>query len=254
MVLGAAWRMTGLLANLALGGAVFLGAATQRISGMGFALVASPFLVALLGPFDGVVLINLLGALTAFTLFAATWRRVEYRRVGLLLVPAVIAALPGALVARFVPSAILSVVVGVLVVLTLVGSFFAVSNVRMMGRGGALLAGSVSGFMSASAGVGGPAISAYAIAIRWHQPAFAVTVQPYFCALAITSLAFKGALPQLAWAGWVSCAVALALGLLAGHLLAGVVKPRAARILVIALAFAGAAVIIVKGVVELWAS
>jgi len=246
--------MNGLLANLALGGAVFLGAATQRISGMGFALVASPFLVALLGPFDGVVLINLLGALTAFALFVTTWRRVEYRRVVLLLVPAVIAALPGALVARFVPSAILSIVVGALVVLTLVGSFFAVSNVRLMGRGGAVLAGTVSGFMGASAGVGGPAVSAYAIAIRWPQPAFAVSVQPYFCALAIASLAFKGALPRLAGAGWVSCGVALVLGILAGHFLARIVKPRVARLLVIALAFAGAAVIIVKGVLELWTS
>jgi uncharacterized membrane protein YfcA len=244
--------MTGLLPNLALGGAVFLGAATQRISGMGFALVASPFLVALLGPFDGVVLINLLGALTAFVLFAGAWRRVEYRRVGLLLVPAVIAALPGALVARFVPSAILSVVVGALVVLTLISSFFAVSNVRMMGRGGAVLAGSVSGFMSASAGVGGPAVSAYAIAIRWPQPAFAVSVQPYFCALAITSLAFKGALPHLSWEGWLSCGIALALGILLGHFLARIVHPRVARILVIALAFAGAAVIIIKGLVQLW--
>lgn len=240
--------------NLALGGAVFLGAATQRISGMGFALVASPFLVALLGPFDGVVLINLLGALTAFTLFVTVWRHVEYRRVGLLLVPAVIAALPGALVARFVPSAILSIVVGVLVVLTLAGSFFAVSNVRIMGRGGALLAGGVSGFMSASAGVGGPALSAYAIAIRWPQQAFAMTVQPYFFVLAATSLALKGSLPQLEWTGWTACAGALALGILAGHFLARVVKPRAARVLVVALAFAGALVIIAKGLVQLGAS
>lgn len=246
--------MTGWLPQLALGGAVFLGAATQRISGMGFALVASPFVVALLGPFEGVVLINLLGAVTAFTLFLTTWRRVEYRRVGLLLAPAVVAALPGALVARFVPSAILSIVVGGLVVLTLAGSFFAVSNVRMMGRGGAVLAGGISGFMSASAGVGGPAISAYAIAIRWPQPAFAVTVQPYFCALAITSLVFKGALPQLAWTDWVACGIALVVGIVAGHFLARVVPPRVARVMVVALAFAGAAVIIVKGLLELGAS
>jgi len=246
--------MSGWLPQLALGGAVFLGAATQRISGMGFALVASPFVVALLGPFEGVVLINLLGAVTAFTLFLTTWRRVEYRRVALLLVPAVVAALPGALVARFVPSATLSIVVGGLVVLTLAGSFFAVSNVRMMGRGGAVLAGGISGFMSASAGVGGPAISAYAIAIRWPQPAFAVTVQPYFCALAITSLVFKGALPQLAWTDWVACGIALAVGIVAGHFLARVVPPRAARVMVVALAFAGAAVIIVKGLLELGAS
>lgn len=246
--------MTAWLSLLALGTAVFLGAATQRISGMGFALVASPFLVALLGPFRGVVLINLLGALTSFALFLTVCRRVEYKRVALLLVPAVIATVPGALVARLVPSAILSVVVGALIVVTLISSFFAAVQVRMMGRGGAVAAGGISGFMSASAGVGGPAISAYAIAIRWPQSAFAASVQLYFFVLAAASLAFKGALPQLSWEQWATCAISLALGIVAGHFLARVVKPRAARIMVVVLAFAGAGVVIVKGVVELWAS
>lgn len=246
--------MTDWLALLALGAAVFCGAATQRISGMGFALVASPFLVALLGPFQGVVLINLLGALTAFSLFLTVRRRVEYRRVLLLLIPGVMATLPGALVALLVPAAILSIIIGVLVVLSLISSFFAAGQVRMMGRGGAMLAGGISGFMSASAGVGGPAISAYAIATRWPQPAFAASVQLYFCVLAAASLAFKGALPQLNWQEWTICGVALGLGILAGHFLARLVKPRAARVMVVVLAFAGAGVIIIKGASQLWAA
>jgi uncharacterized membrane protein YfcA len=45
--------------------AVVLGAGMQRITGMGFALVATPFLVLLLGPVEGVVLVNLCGAVTA---------------------------------------------------------------------------------------------------------------------------------------------------------------------------------------------
>jgi len=245
--------MTDVLPLLALGAAVFCGAATQRISGMGFALVASPFLVALLGPFQGVVLINLLGALTAFSLFLTVCRRVEYRRIFLLLIPGIIATLPGALVARYVPSAILSVVIGSLIVISLIGSFFSAVQVRMMGRGGAVMAGSISGFMSASAGVGGPAISAYAIAIRWPQPAFAASVQLYFGVLATTSLIFKGAVPSLTWQQWATCGAALGLGMLVGHFLSRVVKPGAARVMVIVLAFAGAAVIIVKGLLELWA-
>ncbi len=34
--------------------AVFVGAVAQRVTGLGFALVVSPVLVILLGPFDGV--------------------------------------------------------------------------------------------------------------------------------------------------------------------------------------------------------
>lgn len=235
---------------LALGAAVFVGTTTQWISGMGFALVASPFLVALLGPFQGVLIVNVLSALTAMAILITVWRRVEYKRAMLLLIPAVSATLPGALVAQMVPPAILSTVIGGLIVLTLIGSFYATDYVRMMGRGGAVAAGAVSGFMNVTAGVGGPAISAYAIASRWPQPAFAATVQLYFLVLGSASLAFKGSLPVLTWQQWTVCAIAFALGILVGVLLRKVVHPKLARALVIVLAFLGAGMIIVKGVTE----
>lgn len=240
-----------MLLLLALGAAIFLGTATQWISGMGFALVASPFVVALLGPFQGVLLVNVLGGLTALARLFTVWRRVEYRKALLLLIPAVIATVPGAIVARQVPSSVLSVTVGGLIVLTLLASFYAAEFVRTMGRGGTVLAGAVSGFMNVTAGVGGPAISAYAIATRWPQVAFAATVQLYFLVLGTASLVFKGALPSLAWPEWTACALAFALGIAAGHFLGRSVTPRAARMLVIVLAFVGAGLVIAKGTIEL---
>ena len=41
--------------------AVLLGAATQRLTGMGFALVSAPLLVAVLGPLTGVQLLQVFG-------------------------------------------------------------------------------------------------------------------------------------------------------------------------------------------------
>ena len=38
---------------------VFVGAMSQRLTGMGFALIASPFLVVLMGPIGGVTTANL---------------------------------------------------------------------------------------------------------------------------------------------------------------------------------------------------
>lgn len=239
---------------VALGVVVFTAAATQRVAGMGFALVASPFLVALLGPFDGVLVANIFGALASGAILITVWRRVEYKKIGLLLIPAAIATAPGAVVAQFVPSAVLSTVIGALVILALLGGIYALDSVRMMGRGGAVAAGAVSGFMSVTAGVSGPAISAYAIATRWPHAAFAASVQLYFFCLGLISLAAKRAFPGLSWQEWALCGAALVVGIIVGHLLARFVKPKSARILVLCLAFVGAGVIITQGVIELLAS
>ena len=51
--------MTTELLFLPLG--VVAGALTQRVTGIGFALVCAPLLVLIAGPFEGVVLSNLLG-------------------------------------------------------------------------------------------------------------------------------------------------------------------------------------------------
>src|SRR5699024_8929674 len=83
-------------ALIGLAAAVFVGASTQRISGMGFALVASPFLVIVLGPFEGIMLVNFLGACSSFLIFGQVFRQVEYKKIALLLVPAVIMTFPGA--------------------------------------------------------------------------------------------------------------------------------------------------------------
>lgn len=239
------------VALLLLGGVVFLGSAMQRVSGMGFALVASPFLVGILGPFQGVLLVNVLGAVTSFALFLTVLKHVEYRRALTLLIPAIIAVAPGAIVARLVPGAILATVIGVLIIIALCVSLFAGDRLHLTGTGGAIVAGGVSGFMSVTAGVGGPAIASYAVATRWAHAGFAATMQLYFGVLATVSLAAKGALPHLTWQQWATCGGALIVGIVAGHVLARLLRPPAARMLVIVIAFAGAVAIIIKGVLEL---
>lgn len=235
----------------ALGGATFLGTATQRLTGVGFALVAAPLLVLILGPFNGVLIVNVLGSLTALLVLVQVLHLVEYKKVLRLMVPAGLAIIPGAWVASAARPDVLSIVIGVLIVVALSVSLKAKEAAWLQGNWGALIAGSVSGFMNVASGAGGPAITAYAVASRWPQLGFAASAQLYFFGVGTISLLAKHTVPDLSPAQWASCALGLAAGIGAGGIFAGKVSPRAGRIAVVTLAFAGAAAILVNGILQL---
>ena len=73
--------------------AVALGATVQRATGLGFALVAAPFLVVLLGPLSGVTLANLLSAAVNLVVLAVTARALNGRLAGQM-IAGVVLALP----------------------------------------------------------------------------------------------------------------------------------------------------------------
>jgi uncharacterized membrane protein YfcA len=226
--------------------AVLLGAGTQRLTGLGFALVSSPFLVLLLGAFQGVLVANLLSLVTNLVVLTLTWRHVAVRKVVLLVVPALALVVPGAWVARHLPAPVLLVVVGTLVVVALLVVTF-VRRARVLhGTRGAVAAGGMSGFMNATAGVGGPAITLYAVSTDWDHHEFVGSMQLYFALLNIGSLAAKG-LPTLVPAELVTALVALAVGSVAGQLLARRVSAGVARHATTGLAVAGALATVVKG-------
>ncbi|HYH33464.1 MAG TPA: TSUP family transporter, partial [Pseudonocardia sp.] len=105
----------GVAALALLAVAVLVGTGTQRITGLGFALVSAPFLVLLLGPFTGVLLANTLSLTTNLVVLAQTWRAVDVRKALLLAVPALAAVMPGAWVARTLPAPLLAIIAGTLV-------------------------------------------------------------------------------------------------------------------------------------------
>ena len=86
----------GWLPLLGVAAAVAVGAATQRVTGLGFSLVSAPFLVLLLGPFAGVLVANVLGVAVSSLVLAQLWRDVDLRRALLLTVPALVAGFVGA--------------------------------------------------------------------------------------------------------------------------------------------------------------
>lgn len=240
-----------MLQSVGLGAVVLVGAGTQRVTGLGFALVASPFTVLLLGPFQGVLVINACGAVTALVVLTQVWRDVDVRKAGLLLGPALLAVLPGAWVARNLPAPVLGVVVGGLV-LTALLAVVASERARVLrGRPGAVIAGVGSGFFNVTVGAGGPAIAVYAVSTGWAQRRFAATAQLIFAVLSAASLAAKGDRPSLAPAGWLTVMAGLVAGILAGNLLAERVPAERARWAVVVLAIVGAALTVGKGLAQL---
>jgi uncharacterized membrane protein YfcA len=243
---------------LAVAVSVLVGALAQRVTGMGFALVASPALVILLGPFDGVIVVNLCAVVSSLIILPRVWRFVEWRRFTLLVVPALAGTAVGALIAAHVPGAPLQVVIGTLVIVALTVTLL-VTRAEHAARGWppAVIAGTASGVMNAAAGVGGPALSVYAVATRWSQVGFAATAQPYFVVIGAASLVLKlaqtdWAVPDLEPGAWPWIIAALLVGLGVGELLHRRIPHHAARIAVIVIAYAGGAAALIDGALELW--
>lgn len=237
--------------------AMFVGAVAQRLTGMGFALVVSPFLVLLLGPFDGVMLVNLASIVSALIVLVTVWRDVDPRAYVWLASAAVVGVVPGALLAARVDPAVLETIVGAVLLVSLTASLLVARlPITMGGRAPRLVAGFASGLMNAAAGVGGPAVSAYGILSRWPQRSFAATLQPYFATVGLASVAAKlivapGSFPELGPVGWLAALVALIAGVITGTFAARRLNVRWARLAVIVIAFGGAAVALVSGIVDL---
>ena len=243
-----------MLALVAL--SVLVGALSQRITGMGFALVASPLVVILLGPFDGVLVVNLCGVVSAALIVPRVWRNIEWRTFAWLVIPAVIAIVPGSLLVTRLPGPITQLSIGVLVIVALTALMIRRTTFVAAARPAAIVAGAASGFMNTAAGVGGPAISIYAVMMRWPQVKFAATLQPYFVVVGTASLVTKslfsdGALPQLDALSWLVIVAALIVGLVLGEVLNSHVSHRAARIAVVIIAYVGGAVAIIDGALAL---
>lgn len=242
---GAAITLTAIFLTIA----VFSGALVQRITGLGFSLLAAPFLVLLAGPFHGVLLANFLALLVSGTTLATTWRSVDIKRA-LLLVPAgLLGVIPGVLVGRRLAPGSLQITIGLLIFVSIIATL-AIPKFRLPPSIIVTVSsGIASGFMTATAGVGGPVLTVYAVATGWAQRNFASTAQISFAAQAAMAVTLKG-MPDLSGAGLALLLATVAAGLVCGHFLTPKIPSSLARQVVITLALLGAVGAIVKGVLD----
>lgn len=238
-------------------GLVVVGAAAQRMAGLGFALLIAPFMTLLLGAHSGVLLVNVLGVISSALILPRVWRSVDWSMFRWLSAFAVCGAVLGSWLALQFSPAIMAVAVGAIVMIAL-GASLSLSGNRFSTdlRTPRAAAGFLSGLTNSLAGVGGPAISAYAVLTRWPQATFAATLQPYFILIGGVSVGTKllldpVALPPTEWWFWAIVGVSVVAGIVLGERLLKVVTPTQVRRFVIILAFAGAAASLVRGILDL---
>ena len=229
---------------------VAAGAVTMRVTGIGMNLVAAPFIVLAVGPWNALGVLHLLGLFTCVMLTVQLWNQVDRRRAVVLGCWALPMVVPGTWLALVAPPDTLQVVIGV-------GLLF--SLLLMVGLGSSLphrdghltraVVGSSCGLFTFTAGLGGPPLVIYSRLARWDHVSFVATIQPFFVALGVAALigrqGFSGsALPDLSVLFWALALVTVFVSLWAGDKLAKRVRSDIARRLVLALAFAGSLVTI----------
>jgi hypothetical protein len=117
----------------------------------------------------------------------------------------------------------------------------------LAGTPGAFLAGAASAALNVLAGVGGPALALYGVSQRWTGRSFLATMPVCSVALNALSLATKG-FPPVTGTELAVVVSALVVGSVAGEVLVRRIGSRHAQPVLLALAAAGAAAAIVKGV------
>ncbi len=235
------------MTELLLPAIVLLGSSVQWLTGMGFALVAVPALVLLLGPSDGIVLANCAAGTISVVGLAGGWRRVRPSAMVPLCAAAACTVPAGTWLTRRLPEPALMLVMGGLVTVA-VGLVMRGARVpALRGRLGAVAAGAAGGLMNAAAGVGGPPVSLYAVNAGWTVREFVPNAMFYGAIVNALSVASSG-LPHLSTARWISVAAAMTVGGVIGRGLAGRIPERRARLLVLLLALAGGITAVGKGV------
>lgn len=229
--------------------AVFIGAVSQRLSGIGFSLVSAPALALISGPRNGVALTNLLAVVVALIVFAASARQVDGKKASILIPAGLIGVVPGTVLFHLLSPGQLQVTVGIITALGLAAVLLAPGlrgEARPVTTG---CAGLASGFSAAAAGAGGPALTVYAVATSWPQAEFAATCQLSYAVQGAAALAGKG-LPSVPSAWLVVEVAALLCGLLAGHLAAPRIDGTRARRAAVAIAGLAALATVVKGLLS----
>lgn len=225
------------------------GAVTLRVTGIGFALVAAPFFILALGPWDALGLIHVAGVAACLVLSWSLRHHVDRRRALELGGWALLMVIPGTWLAFAVPERVLQLAIGVGLLLSLALMVWFRDLPQKDGPVVRAISGLSCGFFTYAAGMGGPAVTIYSRLSHWNHTSFVATLQPMFTVLGIAALIARQVisgqvLPAIPEWIWIAAIATLLVGLALGDLMSRRVAPQAARRATLVVAFAGTLVTI----------
>jgi uncharacterized membrane protein YfcA len=230
--------------------ALAVGSAAQAVTGFGFSLIVVPVLLLLIGPLHTVRLANEAAICVNLLLLARDHRTVQVRDALLLLLPALAVTPLAAYVVHRSDPAVLSIVIGALVVGCALALVSGRRIGRLRGRSGMAIAGTVSAAMNSAGGVGGPAVAMYALNAGWPFDVTTPTLQIYFAGLNLLSIAVLGPV-TLAPASAAGIVFAIVVGVIVGTVLARRLDVAVMTRAVIVTAVAGGAAAMIRGALRL---
>jgi len=222
------------LAGIAAGGVA------QSVTGLGFALIAAPGLIALLGPPRGVALVVILGTLVSALALIGQWRVVRVRDGASLLVPTLVATPLVAVLIDGLDARVLAAAAGLAVLLGVAALWRGGRWPRLVSTPGAIGSGVASALLNVVGGVGGPPVALYAANADWPPDQTRSTLQAFFLVQGVVTAAVIGfVLPS------VPMLLALVAGTGLGIWLAPRIPPEMARHAALAVAgFGGLALVL----------
>ena len=229
-------------------------AGIQRIVGFGFGMVMAPFLVLIMPPHEGVMLVNFLSIFAPILIMWQLRQYIEWGKFLWLAVPALLIMPAAAWLAVHTPPGPLYIVVAAVVLMGLVISAVIrrVSS-RVAGRPVPPLPGMGAGAGTVLAGVGAPATTVYTVLSRWSLLKMIATLQPLWLVMSAAAFGMKwaldqGQLPGLPWWGWVGSTAAIVVGIYLGQWVQRRVSDQLIGRSVLALAALGAVAALFTGV------
>ncbi|WP_206447195.1 sulfite exporter TauE/SafE family protein [Agrococcus sp. KRD186] len=237
--------------------AVLIGAAGQRMIGMGWGLVVTPAVALVAGPLAAVLVVNLYGAIACIVILPKVWHDIDWKRLLWLAVPAIALMVPGLLLAKGLDTDVLRIAVGVIAMAGVVITV-AFTSAERSHDGPALrvVTGATIGVLNASVGMGAPALGVYTLLSGWQDRTFVATMQPFWVIVSGVIVAIRpfvapeGSPDWPLWA-WLVLGIPVVGGVLLGNRLAHLVKPTVVRWSIIALSVLGGAALIVTGALGL---
>ncbi|MFP7365528.1 sulfite exporter TauE/SafE family protein [Corynebacterium callunae] len=248
-----------MLALFTIGVIVAFGACLQRVSGLGLGLVAGPVMAVIIGPIEGILVVNVISVFNAAISTASVHKDIDWPQFRIIAIMLILGAIPATVLLKYVPVSVVLTIVALILLASLSLVTFAQKKIpHFSGRIPAVVAGIVSGFSNSLSGASGPVMTIYAQATRWEQKPFAATLQPVFFSAALVSILVKALfgtahLPDTSLWVWPVCVVSMVLGNFLGARMAPHIAKGTARKFALVVAFGGAFVVLYKGLSGLFA-